>query len=161
MPRRESPQGRSRARAIQRSRDLGLRGDRAGVPVFHQLGNSAPVSALVNADLARDAAILGACDLLSDISASLKSLRDQRDTLNSQRQFPAAYIFATIGQEMLDRGQKSRRVGGYIIEVGMEAQAMCACHGALLGDCDSIGPIEVLPARARPFVRIRRNKDAD
>jgi hypothetical protein len=98
------------------------------------------------------------CEALDDIHSELKELAEKRERLIERRHVPAATLYELVGKDMIARGQKSRTMGNFRIEAGIEALVMCACHGALLSSCDTVGPVQLIPCGHRPYVRVKRIK---
>ena len=105
-----------------------------------------------------------ACELACEKSAQMASLYDEIGNLRNARAMHLQALFLAIGREMLGKGQKTKRVGGYIIEVGEKIANFCACHGAYLADCDTTGTVIVLPGKPEPYIKVRElratSKDA-
>jgi hypothetical protein len=109
--------------------------------------------------------------ILSDVvsaTAGIATLYEEIATRCRERDLLLREVYLAIGDGMLARGQKTKRVHHdgrtFVVEVGYAPVLMCACHGALLGQCAAAldaadaGEVQVqtIIARARePYLSVR------
>jgi hypothetical protein len=111
-------------------------------------------------DVGRDPTTDELCELVLNQTAEMSALYEAAGSVRSRRSLTLDLLNRTVGAEIRASGKGSRTIGAYRIIVGETPIRFCACHGAVLSDCDSVGEITVLVGKSTPFLRVVRVKDA-
>ena len=112
-------------------------------------------------DRSQEQALIEACLLVESIRKEARVHYDAAEKINERRSMPLGYLYNTIGKDMLQHGQKTKRVGDFIVEVGMNAVWICACHGCYIDECPAEEEVKALFVGSEPYIRTRRFKAAE
>ncbi len=80
----------------------------------------------------------------------LMAIDDEIDSLQIRRQIPLSVLWETIGKPMLEKGQQTKRLDGFIYHVQPPRERLyCGCHASLVYQCPN-GPTGL----GEPFTRM-------
>lgn len=80
-------------------------------------------------------AVHHACELVVETNAKMAEHYDAIRELATTRGFYLQAIMGAVGNDMLRREQKTKTVGEYVVEVGLQVRHECLCHGTFLTEC--------------------------
>jgi len=97
-----------------------------------------------------------ACELLASIGDEIHELNQKTDQAFERRHIPIGLIYRLVGEDMINKGQKTKTVGDFTVRVSMKRILICKCHRASVGECDNRTP-EIMDGGDRPSITVYRS----